>query len=259
MSSKTFGLALSGGGARGIYHIGVLKALEENGIQPNCISGTSAGALIGVLFASGLSADEIYHIASGTKWFKFLKPAIPSGGLIGMDYLNEILNTYLPVDAFEALRIPCWVTACNITKGALEYFHKGPVIKPVLASCSVPMLFKPVNINNDLYLDGGILMNLPAAIIRKDVQILMGVSLTPILPMPNQDLNTSMKILTRVLELNVNNNSILQKEICDVLIESEEIAGISKYLLGDYELLYKMGYERAISQIQNNPLFLQLI
>ncbi|MBK9108084.1 MAG: patatin-like phospholipase family protein [Saprospiraceae bacterium] len=259
MSSKTFGLALSGGGARGIYHIGVLKALEEKGIHPDCISGTSAGALIGVLYASGLSADEIYHIASGTKWFKFLKPSIPSGGLIGMDYLSEILNAYLPVDSFEALRIPCWVTACNITKGVLEIFNKGPVVKPVLASCSVPMLFRPVNINDDFYLDGGILMNLPASIIRKDCKVLMGVSLTPILKLPNQQLNSSMKILTRVLELNVNNNSIRQKEICDVLIESEEIAGISKYHLGDYELLYKLGYESAISNIEKNPVLLQLI
>ncbi|MBK8955703.1 MAG: patatin-like phospholipase family protein [Saprospiraceae bacterium] len=245
------GLALSGGGARGIYHIGVLKALEEKKLVPDILSGSSVGALIGILYASGLSAETIFKIAAEARWFKFFKPQLPSGGLIGMEYIREILQQHLLKENFEDMNFPCYVTATNISKGKLEVFSSGNLIDPILASCSVPMLFKPVQMGADLYLDGGILMNLPASIIRQQCDLLIGSSLTPVVSVPSVELNSGFKIVSRVLELNINNNTLEHKQLCNILIESNEISAISKYVLGDYQKLYDMGYDAAHEALKN--------
>ncbi len=246
------GLCLSGGGVRGIYHIGVLQAFSEEGLKFAMLSGTSAGALVGALFASGLSPKEMLAIASSTKWFNFLRPSLPARGLIGMDYLEYILHKHIPEDDFDSLKIPIRITATNLTRGTLCVFDKGSVTAPVLASCSIPMLFKPIQIKNELYLDGGIMLNMPASLIREECDILVGVSLVPLISNSNVDLNSSFKLLTRVLELAVNNNSSMQKDLCDVVVESPEIATISKFDLSETERLYKLGYEagkKAVFQI----------
>ncbi len=245
------GICLSGGGARGIFHIGVLQALEEFGVQPQIISGTSAGALIGVLYASGLNPNQIREIASSTKWFKFIKAELPNGGLMGMQYLEEILRSNIQIDDFANLKMPVRITACNISKGNLEVFLKGPVIQAVLASCSVPMLFKPVSMHEQLYLDGGILCNLPASLIRNECRKLIGVSLTPIVPIAVNNLNSGFKILTRVLELSVNNNTEQDRKICDLIIESPKISSIPKYQLNEVNTLYEMGYESAMVALKD--------
>ncbi len=236
------GLCLSGGGARGIYHIGVLQAFSEAGIEFSVISGTSAGALVGVLYASGIPPKEMLAIALNTKWFNFIRPSLPERGLIGMDYLESILKKNIPYDGFESLRIPAKITATNLTLGSLDVFDKGSVIAPVLASCCIPMLFKPIRMNGHLFLDGGILLNMPAVVIRQECDLLIGVSLLPLVANTEYDLNSSFKLLTRVLELAINSNSCDQKDLCDILVESPEIASISKFDLRESERLYQLGY-----------------
>lgn len=248
------GLALSGGGARGIYHIGVLKALEEHALRPTVVSGTSAGALVATLYAHGLPADELKKIAASTRWFNFLKPGLPSRGLIGMEYMEQVLRQYLPEDRFEALQIPCYVTATNVSCGILRIFNTGEIIRPTLASASVPMLFKPIKIDGELYLDGGIIMNLPAQVLRDRCDFLIGVNLTPVVALADADLNSGLKILTRVLELSIDNVSQSQKQLCHLLIESPEIARISKFDLKEHEQLYQMGYLKATNAIRNSGL-----
>jgi len=248
---SSIGLCLSGGGARGIFHIGVLQALEEKNIRPAVMSGTSAGALIGVLYSAGCSAKEIFQIASEANWFKFITPQLPNGGLIGMEYLEGLLKEHLLHDAFESLQIPIRVTACNLSQGKLEIFESGPVIQAVLASCSVPMLFKPVNMGADMYLDGGILSNLPAGLIRHLCERLIGVSLTPIVAMEHDALSSSWKILNRVLELTIDNNTSIDRAMCDLIIESPRIAAIPKYKLGEAAYLHQLGYETGIKALEN--------
>lgn len=239
------GLCLSGGGARGIYHIGALQYIKEAGIELSIISGCSAGALVGVLFSGGVSPETLLNLSIKTKWFNFLRPALPNKGLMDLNYLEQILTQNLCEDTFESLSIPVKVIATNLIAGKIKIFEKGSLIKPVLASCSVPLLFKPVEIENELYLDGGILMNFPASIVKDQCDILIGVSLMPVQRIKGEEINNSFKLLTRVLELSVQNNSKLQMEFCDILIESPEISHYSKFDLNTAEELYILGYQAA--------------
>lgn len=243
------GLCLSGGGVRGAFHMGVLQAFDESELKLSIISGCSAGALIGSLYAAGVKPQEMLSLAANTRWFNFLKPSLPNKGLISMDYLGFILRKNIPSNNFSDLNIPLKVTATNITKGILRIFDKGEIYKPVLASCSVPLLFKPIVIDGDVYLDGGILMNLPAHIIRNECDYLIGVSLMPLQPIAQDELNSSFKLLTRILELSVNNNSKEQITLCDAIIESPEISSFSRYDLKGTEELFNLGYYTGLQKM----------
>ncbi|MDQ3141637.1 MAG: patatin-like phospholipase family protein [Bacteroidota bacterium] len=237
------GLALSGGGARGVFHIGVLQALEEHKIEISIVSGTSAGAIVGSLFCAGVSPKEIMDLALQTSWYKFLVPGIPSNGLTKLSYLKDILSKNIPENTFESLKIPLVISATNMNLGILDLFDRGELYKPVLASCSIPMIFKPVHINNQMYLDGGILMNLPATPIKRSCDFLIGSSLIPLTEVHNKDLTGYFNLMTRVLELSVHNNSSNQKKQCDILIETDKIAKFPKFDLKEARELYKLGYE----------------
>jgi NTE family protein len=246
------GLCLSGGGARGVYHMGVLQAFDDLGLKVTTISGCSAGALVGTLYSAGVKPAEMIALASGTKWFSFLRPSLPDRGLIGMEYLDRILKKYIRHNLFEELLIPCKVVATSMTTGKLVVFQKGEIILPVLASCSVPMLFKPVSIHGDHYLDGGILMNMPAEIIKHECDYLIGVSLMPLYEVAFREMDTSFKLLSRVLEVSIHHNSKRQMELCDLLIESEGIRHHSRFDLKDTDKLFRLGYEEAYGRINNH-------
>ena len=185
---KKLGLVLSGGGVRGVAHIGVLKALDEAGISVDMVAGTSAGAIIGAFYCAGVSPDEIYRIADESGWFKIVKPTIPVKGFMKLQYLSDLLKKHVGKDDFSALKIPLYVTAININTARLEVFHEGSLYEKVIASASVPLMFEPVSIKNQLYLDGGLRMNLPAEPIRPLCQYLLGVNLIPELSLIELDL-----------------------------------------------------------------------
>jgi NTE family protein len=244
------GICLSGGGARGAFHMGVLQAFDESGIKISILSGCSAGALVGSLYAAGIKPDSMLSLAVATRWFNFLKPSFPNRGLIGMDYLEYILKKNIPHDNFSELNIPIKITATNISKGTLKVFDTGEIIRPVLASCSVPMLFKPILIDDEFYLDGGILMNLPAHIIRDECDFLIGVSLMPLQAMSMTELNSSFKLMARILELSVNNNSKSQMLICDMMIETLDISPFSRFDLRGADSLFKLGYHCSMQKME---------
>src|SRR5688572_20934964 len=155
------GLVLSGGGARGICHLGVIKALQEAGVSFDCVAGTSSGAIIGSLYCYGYNADEIFELIVNTKFFKSLRIAWTLKGLLALDGLQTLLLKYLPENTFEALKIPLTVAATDIKRGRIEYFSQGELIPTLLASSCVPAVFNPVRFHGAMYVDGGILDNLP--------------------------------------------------------------------------------------------------
>ena len=138
------GLVLSGGGARGVAHLGVLKTLEENDISIDVISGTSSGSIVGALYCHGYSPDEIFRIAQDANVFRHLRPALNFTGLIRIDGFSEILLKYLPHNSFDELRIPLSVATTNINDGVTTFFDSGELIKPILASSCIPVIFNPL-------------------------------------------------------------------------------------------------------------------
>ncbi|WKX76889.1 patatin-like phospholipase family protein [Zobellia laminariae] len=130
------GLVLSGGGIRGVAHIGAIKALEEHGIFPTHIAGTSAGAVVGALYASGASWAEILHFFKTIPLFRTQNYARSKPYFFDTEKYYENFKKFFPVDDFSALKKPLYVTATDIIRGTLKVFHKGQVIRPVLASAT---------------------------------------------------------------------------------------------------------------------------
>ena len=132
------GLALSGGGARGFAHIGVFKLLEECGVRPDVIVGTSAGALMGTLFAAGHAADEIKQMFTGREFSEFAQLQIPKAGLFDSSRFSRFVEQHLRVKTFEELQTPMMVVATDLDHGCSHTFSSGLIAEPIRASCSIP-------------------------------------------------------------------------------------------------------------------------
>lgn len=160
------GLALGGGFARGLAHIGVLKVFEEEHIPVDFIAGTSVGSVIGASYASGVSARELAEIATLVRFKDFSRWTISRFGLFSNDKMASFLNKVLRCKTFEELRIPLAVAATDIITGEAAVFTSGTLIDPVRASCAYPGMFQPVKVNGRLLVDGLLAHAVPASPLR---------------------------------------------------------------------------------------------
>jgi NTE family protein len=154
-------LVLSGGGARGFAHIGVLQVLEQRGIRVDAIAGTSMGAILGALYAAGYGADEIFDLADGLSWRDVIDLSLQAGLLKG-DKLKTFLSAHLPA-TFRELRMPLAVTTTDVETGEEHVVLDGSLVDAVRASSSFPGAFEPVEVEGRTLADGGIVNNLPVA------------------------------------------------------------------------------------------------
>lgn len=161
------GLALGGGFARGIAHVGVLKVLEEENIPIRYIAGTSVGALIGAAYCSGLSAADLEEVATRVRFKHFARWTLSRYGFASNQRMIGFLNRILKVKTFEELRIPLAVTATDFSSGEGVVFHSGPLVDPVRASCAYPGMFLPVKIRGRLLIDGMLSYTVPTTPLRQ--------------------------------------------------------------------------------------------
>lgn len=245
------GLALSGGGAKGIAHIGVIRALLENGIEPTIVAGTSAGSIIGALYAAGIPTRDMERLIADSSIMKIFRVfGIPGAGLAKLDYLKERLAEFIPQDSFESLKYPLYVCATNLNQGKAVYFSMGTVFDKVVASCSVPWLFKPIEIEGELYVDGGITNNMPAGIIREQCEILIGSNVKPkVHVQSNKELDTFMGITQRVVDLTLWTNSKPHIKMLDVYIAPEKVNEFSFFSMSKVKELCDIGYEETMNQM----------
>jgi NTE family protein len=163
----SIGIALGGGFARGITHIGVLRVLEEEAIPVNMVAGTSVGALIGAAYCSGLSIDELVEVAHKVRFTNFARWTLSRLGFATTDRMVSFLTRTLKVHTFEELRIPLSVTATDFNTGDGAVFSSGPIIGPVRASCAYPGMFLPVEMNGRCLVDGMLSHPVPTHPLRK--------------------------------------------------------------------------------------------
>ena len=161
------GLALGGGFARGIAHIGVLKVLEAENIPIRYIAGTSVGALIGAAYCSGLSPADLEEVATRVRFKHFARWTLSRYGFASNQRMIGFLNSILKVKTFEELRIPLAVTATDFSTGEGVLFHSGPLVDPVRASCAYPGMFLPVKIRGRQLIDGMLSYTVPTAPLRQ--------------------------------------------------------------------------------------------
>jgi NTE family protein len=234
------GLVLSGGGARGICHLGVIKALEEAGVKIDFLSGTSAGAITGALYSYGYKPDEIVDIIIKTSFFKSLKIAWTWKGLLSIAGLQALLLKYIPENNFDSLKIPLVVAATDIKKGKIEYFSQGELIPPLLGSSCVPAVFDPFRFNGALYIDGGVLDNLPVKGIYDKCDVIIGSHCNFI--SSEFDVKNLRSVVERTLLMAINGNTTINKTLCKVLIEPPEVGKYSGFDLGKARELFDIGY-----------------
>jgi NTE family protein len=168
---KGVGLALSGGAVRGVAHIGVLEVLEEEGIPVTAIAGTSAGSLVGALYAAGVPLPEIRKIAIETAWKKIFMPTLPKTGLISSDRIGSFLRELLPVRTFASTEIPFAAVAADLRTGEKVVLRKGAIARAVQASCAIPLIFTPTTIRGRILVDGGVASQIPVRTVREELGV----------------------------------------------------------------------------------------
>jgi NTE family protein len=251
------GVALSGGGALGYAHIGVLDALEDYGIEPTIVAGTSMGAIVGVLYAAGYHPEDMLKLITDHKMTnkkKIMSLDIKSSelGLFSKKYIASFLEKTLPTNSFDSLPKPfyCAVTNLMTTKG--EIISSGDRLqKYTLASMSIPVLFQSVVIDSMVYIDGGITNNLPARSIRDKCDILISVDVNPYTEVTK--LNTIKEAVMRTMTTLVMNTSLDGRACSDYIVDVYASHQYSILDFAKYKEIYKIGYDAGMHFLLNHP------
>ncbi|MEP5613867.1 MAG: patatin-like phospholipase family protein [Cyclobacteriaceae bacterium] len=239
------GIALGGGGARGFVHLGVLQALKERDAMPEIISGTSAGAMVGAFVASGMEPVEVNQLLKDKDLFSLSKILWPKDGLLSLAGMRELLEKEIKQKNIEDLEIPFIVAVTNLNKGCVEYLSSGSLADGVLASSSIPFVFKPIMIGDSKYADGGIIDNLPIKPIIDDCEKVVAVSISPL--EETDDLDGLLKIGARTFQLSVNAQVSKVKERVSLFIEPEGLREYDLFDIKKADELFELGYTHANS------------
>ena len=238
------GLALSGGAARGIAHIGVLQYLEEQGAKICCLAGTSAGSIVGSLYCSGKTTDELVDIASSMSWKSLVKFSLPKKGLINSEKLLKMLKEYLGDITFDDLELPLLVNAVDLLSGKEVIMDEGPVAEAVVASCAIPGIFTPVKKDKYLLVDGGLLDNLPAALLKdKNVDHIISVNVGAQIPLDKEP-ESIFEILVQSFDVVRRQRDLPAQKYTDTMIEPD-LGDIPFHDTSKVDELIKRGYEAA--------------
>lgn len=219
--------------------------MEEFGIRPDIMSGVSAGSIEAVLYGAGLSALDIREcFMEFNKFGDYTEWAVPKDGIFKLTKFGKLLDSWLPVKYLEEMKIPTIVCATNLTRGTQVGWRKGEIVPRVLASCSMPVIFKPVRINGEYYVDGGVLHNLPAWAIREDCDLLIGSNCSP-LDRKYKYKNSIIDIAMRSFNLGMKANVIHDMSICDYVIKPRELSQTKVFDLSTLNKNINLGYEAA--------------
>ncbi len=240
-----FGLALSGGGARGIIHSGFLKALDEINLKPEIISGASMGAIVGAMYAGGVAPGDMLKAIKKPELTTLPSWIGRRGGLGSLVVLREQLQLFLKAQMFKDLNIPLIISVTNLNKGCNELITEGPLIDWVVASASIPVIFQPVHIGNYYYVDGGLTNNLPIQCLKNNKRLVVGVQTYNILEV--ETAFTSIKAVSeRSLNLAVNNTISGQMDACDVLIDAPEVFRFGTFDFQHADEIFEIGYQMGL-------------
>lgn len=243
-SHPTLGLVLSGGGVRGVSHLGLLKVLEELEIEPVVYSGTSAGALVGALRAAGHSIGTILDFFKHTPIFKMSHFSRTKPGFIDSDKFIPILKELLPED-FSALKKKLYVTTTDMVRGMQRTFSSGQLIRPVLASAAFPVVFTPVEIEGHLYTDGGALNNFPVEPLTGECELIIGSNVHPFKEMKPTDIRNTLSVMERLFHLSIHHHSVQKYHLCNLVVAPQELAAFATFDRSHFDEMYEIGYKAA--------------
>ncbi|MCB0371944.1 MAG: patatin-like phospholipase family protein [Muricauda sp.] len=245
LQDKSIGLVLSGGGVRGMAHIGLIKAMREHGVEANMVAGTSIGALVGALYANNNSVEEMLTFFKETPIFQYSFFTINKPGFIDTERYVSIFKRFFPNNSFESLQKPLFVVATDLLSGKERVFDRGPLIKPLLASAALPPVFSPVDIDDVLYADGGIMNNFPKEYIDTRTNFVIGSNVSITVPMQKKDLRNSIQLTGRVTSLMIHASNDEKLHECDLYIEPKELDKIGVLDKKGIENAFAIGYDHG--------------
>jgi len=248
-TKPTVGLVLSGGGARGIAHIGVIDALREHGIEAGVISGSSSGAIVGALAAAGHSTGTMLEFFERASPFRLSMVSVRKPGIIDTAKVMANFREYFPDDSFEALKIRLFLTATDIINARLTVFESGPLIPAIVASCSMPPVFTPTEIDGRWYVDGGVINNFPIEPLRGRCDVLIGHYASPMRTVKQSDLNGVFAVSERALEVAMYFSSKPKFHECDVILRSPELSQFSMFDTRNHQAIFELGRRAALAAV----------
>jgi len=244
----TYGMALSGGGARGIIHLGVLQAMNDKQFYPQALSGTSMGAIVAAFYAMGVEPKEVLRIikekADRKHMFKIRVRHRATTGLFKITLLEENLKKYAEKDSFDALKIPLYISVTNLTTGKNEIHSQGKFIDYVIASATIPILFETRLINGQHYVDGGLSKNMAAKILENKVDIIIGVHSNHIAE--DKSIKNMKDVAERCFQLSIFNTVKNEISACNYLIDPP---GVRKFTTFDFDKadeIFEIGYAEGL-------------
>jgi len=243
------GIVLSGGGTRGVAHVGVLRALGERGIFPEKVAGASAGAVVGALYAAGHPPEAMLEFFVRKNPFRLSKVALTGPGLIDTDKIVADFREYFPDDSFAALGRELRVVATELTRGERVVFDDGPLIPALLASSSMPLMFTPIERDGRVYADGGILDNFPVDLLRERCRALIGVHASPIGPVEAGDLHSTLAVMKRALDVGMFRASEAKFPACDAVLAPVDLVGTSNLDTKHFAEYERAGHDAAVARM----------
>ncbi|MCD8372095.1 MAG: patatin-like phospholipase family protein [Clostridia bacterium] len=248
--SKKLGLALGGGGARGVAHIGVIKALEEEGITPYCISGTSMGAVVGGCYACGIDIDTIRDVVLKLKLSDLVDVDVAPYtrlSILRSKKLQKLFLQYIGGMQFSDLKIPFNCTAVDLYSGKLIIMEEGSVATAVQASASIPAVFRPVQYGDMLLVDGGVLCRVPVRQAKAlGADVVIGIDAIKNADEPVTKVPNLIAKITRVFDIVDSVNTAKERSSpdypCDLML-APEMKDMSQYAVKNLDKAYAEGYD----------------
>jgi NTE family protein len=247
-SDKTIGFALSGGGSKGLAQAGAIKFLNEQNIQPNCIAGTSAGAIIGSLYAWGKTPEEILDFFKSIYFFHWKHITLTKPGIIDSNSFKRYFFDIFKDATVGDFEFPVYITATDMIKGELIVFSKETKITDaLLASTAFPGVISPYEIKHNIYCDGGILNHFPTDILQGKCDFTFGIYVSPLEKITVNNLKSIKSITSRAFDLFYSNSNIPKFKLCDCIIEPNELSRFGTFETNKLKMdtIFTIGYEAA--------------
>ena len=250
---KKLGLVLGSGGARGVAHIGFLQALDENGIKPYCIAGCSMGAVVGGLYAKGMTPAEMLEVIKGLKASDIVDLSsnmIREKSMLKTVKMAKLIDKFYGDTTFEELRIPFMCNAFDLNKGKTVWFNTGKVAPCVRASASIPTVFKPVEMGERLLVDGGVIKRMPVeAVYKMGADAIVGVDVLGEPKGAEHDKNIFTYVLRLIEAVDwANASEEYEKGKYDILI-LPDLGEMSQYVVKHLEFAYERGYDAGLNSV----------
>lgn len=245
LNEKIIGLVLSGGGVKGMAHIGVLKALNERGIYPELVSGVSAGAIVGALYANGINTSDMLLFFKETPLFKYNFFTFNKPGLFDTEKYHFFFLKYFEKDTFKILEKELFVTATDLQSGVPKIFSSGELLRPLLASAALPPVFNPVTIDGRLYADGGIMNNFPIEPLMNKSDFIIGCYTSGMKEVGNLVLKNPIQLANRTNKLMLHANSMEKLSATDLLFRPKGLEYIGVLDKKGIDKAFMIGYEHA--------------